>query len=98
MLRMLAHLGADYDMVATRVHCKCCDQASSHHQLLGKRLLGKVVHAHVGLCCDKEEGLAGVEGHAHHAPLVLAEGVLSQLAGQLMHQDGLQSVSNISAE
>eukprot|EP00959_Pyramimonas_sp_CCMP1952_P261675 5471878-Pyramimonas_sp.AAC.1 len=49
-------------------------------------LLGEVVDADVVLGGDEEEGLAGVELHRRHAPLVLAERVLRRLLRQLVHQ------------
>ena len=41
---------------------------------------------------EEQEGLAGVEGTVHKAPLVLAEGRLGDLLGQLVHQHCLHPV------
>lgn len=38
---------------------------------------------------NEEEGLGRVEGHAHHPPSVLAEGVLASAARQLMDKNRL---------
>ena len=41
---------------------------------------------HVLVRGHEEEGLGGVEQHAHHAPPVLAERVLARAPAQLVHQ------------
>jgi hypothetical protein len=52
-------------------------------------LLCQVVDADGVLSSYKEEGFAGMEGHSHHPPPVLTEGILCGSLGQLVHQNRL---------
>jgi len=70
------------------IECSTCRTASRH-----THLFGQVVDAHGILRGHKEEGFGGVERHAHDPPTVLAEGVLRDKAGQLVHQHRLQQAA-----
>mmetsp|Transcript_28549 Transcript_28549/g.72641 ORF Transcript_28549/g.72641 Transcript_28549/m.72641 type:complete len:248 (-) Transcript_28549:1756-2499(-) len=77
-------------VVPAGVHRQAGRLPAAAHQLLGQRLLGQVVHAHVVARRHEEEGLGGVEQHARDTPLVLPERRLAHALGQLVHQHRLR--------
>lgn len=64
------------------------------HQLLGELLFDEVVYSHVALSGHKEIWPDGVEGHALHQTLVLAEGVLRPAFAHLV-DDHLEAAAVI---